>query len=109
MFLSPSTQRLTKGGTMQLSPPDAPATAIVAEQVDKAQGWATGLLDYCMKLLTEYGFRVLGAIVVMIVVYVVAGWTKRGVLAALTRAHLDPTIAKFTSNMSRYAVLVLGL
>ena len=38
-----------------------------------------------------------------------AGWTRRAVLAALTRANLDVTIAKFASNAARYAVVILGL
>jgi small conductance mechanosensitive channel len=62
-----------------------------------------------MKLLAEYGFRVLGAIAVLILAYVVAGWTKQAVSAALERARVDVTIAKFASNAARYAVIVLGL
>ena len=80
-----------------------------APTVNEAKNWAEGVFDYCMKLLTEYGFRVLGAIVVLIVAYIVAGWTKRAVLAALDRAKFDATISKFVSNVARYAVIVLGL
>jgi small conductance mechanosensitive channel len=45
----------------------------------------------------------------MVIAYFLAGWARRVVLAALARAHLDPTISKFASNMARYAVLVLAL
>ncbi len=84
-------------------------TPTVAESVDKAQGWARSLFDYCMKLLAEYGFRVLGALVVLVLAYFVAGWTKRASSAALERARFDPTISKFASNMARYGVMVLAL
>jgi small conductance mechanosensitive channel len=94
---------------MDPTPSDTAASSTIASQVDNAQGWASGIANYSMKLLAQYGFRVLGSIVVMVIAYYVAGWTRRVVLAALARAHLDPTISKFASNMARYAVLVLAL
>jgi small conductance mechanosensitive channel len=87
--------------------PAVPAT--VAEHVDKAQDWVADLWDYCAKLLAQYGFRFLGALIVLAIAYVLAGWTRRAVLAALSRANVEPTIAKFASNSSRYVVLILGL
>jgi small conductance mechanosensitive channel len=94
---------------MQPTPTDAVDSTIIAEHAEHVQGWVEGMVEYCTKLLAAYGFRVLGAIVVLIVAYIVAGWTRRAVLAALTRANLDVTIAKFASNAARYAVVVLGL
>jgi len=94
---------------MDPTPSDAAATSTIANHVDNAQGWATGVVDYSMNLLAQYGFRVLGSIIVMVIAYFLAGWARRAVLAALARAHLDPTISKFASNMARYAVLVLAL
>jgi small conductance mechanosensitive channel len=94
---------------MEPAPPDPAASSTIATQVDSAQGWASGVTEYSMRLLAQYGFRALGAIVVLIAAYFLAGWARRVVLAALTRAHLDPTISKFASNMTRYAVIVLGL
>src|SRR5262245_22889893 len=88
-------------------PTDAGAT--VVQQVDKAQSWISRIVDYSAQLLAQYGFRFLGAIVVLTIAYFVAGWTKRAVHAALVRTHVEPTIAKFTSNASRYAVLILAL
>jgi small conductance mechanosensitive channel len=87
--------------------PSVPDT--VAEHVDKAQDWVADLWEYCAKLLAQYGFRFLGALIVLAIAYIVAGWTRRAVLAALSRANVEPTIAKFASNASRYVVLILGL
>jgi small conductance mechanosensitive channel len=81
----------------------------VAENVDKARDWVGDLGAYCAKLLAQYGFRVLGALIVFAVAYVVAGWTKKAVHAALASAHLEPTIERFASNAARYAVLILGV
>jgi small conductance mechanosensitive channel len=94
---------------MQPTPPDALDAPTVAEKAEQVQGWVEGMVDYSSRLLAAYGFRVLGAIVVLILAYIVAGWTRRAVLAALTRANLDVTIAKFASNAARYAVVILGL
>jgi small conductance mechanosensitive channel len=94
---------------MQPTPPDATASTTVATQVEETRDWVVSLVDYSTKLLAEYGFKVLGAIVVLIIAYFVAGWTRRAVLAALARAHVEPTISKFASNMARYAVLILGV
>lgn len=94
---------------MQTTPTDAVDSATIAEHAEHVQGWVEGMVDYSARLLAAYGFRVLGAIVVLIVAYIVAGWTRRAVLAALTRANLDVTIAKFASNAARYAVVILGL
>ena len=94
---------------MAETPTDAVDSATIAEQVEHAQGWVEGVVDYSAKLLAAYGFRVLGAIIVLILAYILAGWTRRAVLAALTRANLDATISKFASNAARYAVLILGI
>jgi small conductance mechanosensitive channel len=80
-----------------------------AHPIDQAQDWVAGLLDYCKQQAAKYGLGLLGALVVLIVAYFVAGWTKRAVNAALDRARVDATISKFLSNIARYAVLILAL
>jgi small conductance mechanosensitive channel len=89
--------------------PSAEPAPTVAASVEHVQTWAERLLDYGARMLAQYGLRVLGALVVLVVSYFVANWTKRLVLAALDKAKFDPTISKFASNAARYAVLVLGL
>lgn len=88
---------------------DAGAPAAVAQQVDQARDRAGDLLDYLSRLLAQYGLRFLGALVILAIAYIVAGWTRRAVLAALSGAQVEPTIAKFAANASRYAVIILGL
>lgn len=92
---------------MQTTPADAGAS--VAEHVDNARTWMQSVVDSSAQLLTQYGFRLLGALIVFTIALVVAAWVRRAVRAALTRAHLEPTMTKFASNMARYAVLVLAL
>jgi small conductance mechanosensitive channel len=88
---------------------DTDSANTITEGVDKAQGWVGRLFEYCIKILTEYGFRVLGALVILFIAYFVANWTKRAVNAALDRARFDVTISKFAGNVARYAVMILGL
>jgi small conductance mechanosensitive channel len=92
---------------MQTTPADDGAS--VAEHVDNARTWMQSVVDSSAQLLTQYGFRLLGALIVFTIALVVAAWVRRAVRAALTRAHLEPTMTKFASNMARYAVLVLAL
>jgi len=94
---------------MQAPSIDAGAPVAVTEHVAQARDRVSDLLDYCSKLLAQYGFRFLGALVVLAIAYVLAGWTRRAVLVALSGANIEPTIAKFAGNASRYAVLILGL
>lgn len=94
---------------MQGGSTDPVVATSVAAQVDQARDGARDLWDYCAKLLAQYGFRFLGALVVLAIAYVLAGWTRRLILAALTGAHVEPTIARFGANAARYAVLILGL
>jgi len=94
---------------MQAGPTDPAAAATVAEHVDQARDWVSDLWEYCAKLLAQYGFRFLGAVVILIIASIVSRWTRRGVLAALARAGVEPTIAKFGGNASRYAVLILAV
>ena len=93
---------------MQAGTADA-AAANVVEHVDQARDWVRDLWDYSAKLLAQYGFRFLGAVIVLVAAALLARWTRRVVLAALTSARVEPTIARFGANASRYAVLILGL
>lgn len=52
--------------------------------------------------------NVLGAIVLIIATFVVAGWAGRAARKAVDRSKLDPTLSQFFASLARYAVLVLG-
>jgi small conductance mechanosensitive channel len=58
--------------------------------------------------LGSFLLNVLGAIVLLIVTFVVAGWAQRATRTVVERSELDPTLAAFFSSLARYAVLVLG-
>ncbi len=51
---------------------------------------------------------VVGAILLVIATFIVAGWAGRAVRKSVDRSNLDPTLAQFFSSVARYAVLILG-
>jgi Small-conductance mechanosensitive channel len=51
---------------------------------------------------------VAGAIVLLIITFVVAGWAKRATRRSMERSELDTTLRRFFSSLARYAVLILG-
>ena len=52
--------------------------------------------------------NLLGAILLLIVTVIVAGWAKRATRRMVERSDLDPTLAAFFSSLARYTVLILG-
>lgn len=52
--------------------------------------------------------NLLGAMLLIIVTFMVAGWAGRAVRRAVDQSKLDPTLAQFFASLARYAVLVLG-
>ena len=66
------------------------------------------LFDQVSGLVIQYGLDLLGAIVLLIGGWVVAGWAKRNVNRALARTpYLDPTLKPIVANIVRYVILVL--
>ena len=66
--------------------------------------------DAISALFIAYSFSVLGAIILIIVGYVVAGIVERSIHAALGRVRgFDATLRQFFATIARYAVLALVL
>jgi small conductance mechanosensitive channel len=57
------------------------------------------LLTQLSSLVTAYGLKVIGAILVLIVGRAVAGWARRATRKALERGKMDPTLIPFLSAM----------
>lgn len=57
----------------------------------------------------QYGGRVVGAIVVLVAVLVLSRWVRILVYRGLNRPKMDQTLAKFFSNLAKWAVLAFGL
>ena len=69
------------------------------EQLDK-------LLAEGAPLLTSYALRVVGALVLFLIAWTVAGWAQRMVVRGIEKRSLDLTLGKFTASLVRWLVLV---
>lgn len=61
-------------------------------------------------LVTTYGLSVVGAIVILVVGFVIAGWVRGSVKSALSRVQkVDETLRGFFSSLAYYAVVVFTI
>ena len=60
-----------------------------------------------MALVASYGLSVIGAIVILIVGFVVAGWARGSIKRGLSRfKNIDATLRSFFSSLAYYAVII---
>jgi len=61
-------------------------------------------------LVTSYGLSVIGAVVILIVGFVIAGWVRRSVEKGLSKFRkVDETLRSFFSSLAYYAVIVFTI
>ena len=64
------------------------------------------VIEQIIPIITEYGLNVIGAILILIVGWIVAGWSKRATIRMMNRSErMDPTVANFAASLVRYAVI----
>ncbi len=57
-------------------------------------------------LLIEYGPKVVGVLLVLLVGWVIAGWLESGVRKGLERKDFDATLTRFFAKLARYVILI---
>jgi len=57
--------------------------------------------------IVEYGMRVIGALLLLLVARVVSAWVKGFVIRSLERAKFDLTLTQFFASAARWILLVL--
>ncbi len=68
----------------------------------------TTLMEKLQVMALGYGLDLVGAIVILIVGWIVAGWIQKASYKGLSRLpKAEPTVTKAVSNLVRYLVLVL--
>jgi small conductance mechanosensitive channel len=68
------------------------------------------LIAQVLEVVTTYGLNVLGAIVILIVGWMAAGWISRAVGRAIGRMKkVDQTLRGFFQSLTRYAVIVFTI
>lgn len=68
------------------------------------------LIAQVLGVVTTYGLNIIGAIVILIVGWVAAGWISRAVGRALGRVKkVDETLQSFFQSLTRYAVIAFTI
>lgn len=67
------------------------------------------VLSRITTLITDWGLKVLGALVVLIVGRMIAKSIRKGVKKALERGNMDPTLIPFVSSLTYYMVMAFVL
>jgi len=67
---------------------------------------AEAAMQQIIELATTYALDVIGALAILIIGWIVAGWVSNRARGALTKAsRVDNTLAPFIANVVRYAIL----
>ncbi|MCB9654385.1 MAG: mechanosensitive ion channel [Deltaproteobacteria bacterium] len=66
-------------------------------------------LEKLQTLAVTYGLRIVGAIALLFVAWLIAGWMRRLVTKSLGKARIDETLSKFLGNLVRYLVIVMAV
>ena len=65
-------------------------------------------LSQASALAVQYSFSILGAVILLVVGWTLAGFVSRWAYEGLSRIHgIDETLARFFTNVIRYALLIL--
>jgi len=68
----------------------------------------TWLTENLVSQLTEFGLRVIAALLLFCAAWMLAAWMRRLTTRGLTRIAFDPTLTKFFGNVARWVVLILA-
>ena len=69
----------------------------------------SGIIALASSLITTWGLKVVGAIVVLLVGRWAAGWARKLVRKLGEKIELDPTLTPFLASLAYYAVIAMVL
>lgn len=84
-----------------------PITSAFGEFVTRVSEGDTSAETW-MLLWESAGWPIVKAIVLIVLVFIVAGWARKLVGNVVRRAKVEETLARFLSNLARYTVLIAG-
>jgi small conductance mechanosensitive channel len=62
-----------------------------------------------IELAGEFAPRLLGALVVLVLTWFIAGWVRAALSRAFKHTELDETLERFLANIAKWVVLVVGV
>jgi small conductance mechanosensitive channel len=93
--------------------PDVGTSEGVADKLkadaQQAAAEARHLADLVWNLVTDWGLKLIGVILLLVCAWTVAAWTRRVLYRSLNKPHFDQTLIRFLSNLSRWIILALAL
>jgi len=81
-------------------------TNTVAEAAQPAMNGAADIIETIRLMAVEYGMKVLGALVILIIGLWVAKLLKRGVVKLMERGKVDPTLISFVASLAHMTLQV---
>jgi len=69
------------------------------------QQTVAGIAETARAIVTTWGIRVVGALAVLIIGWIVAKWIRASMRKALSKTHMDATLVPFLSSLVYYLVL----
>ena len=70
--------------------------------------YSNEVVDQIVLILSTYGLKVVGAVAVLIVGWMIAGWTRRIVTKGLSKTErVDPMLIGFFASLAKYLVLAI--
>jgi len=70
-------------------------------------GQVSGMVDGLLPLITQWGLKVIGGLVVFIIGLMVAKSVRRGAQKVFDRTDMEPTLEKFLSSLLYYLILAV--
>lgn len=71
-------------------------------------GELTSLSEQLLPTLWDWGLKVLGGIVVLIIGLIIAKWVRRGLARLFDRTEMDETLEKFLTSLFYYLILIVA-
>lgn len=70
---------------------------------------AQHLVDTAGEFIVNYGFQMLGAVIILAVGWYVSKWSAKSIMSVCQRASLDVTLSKFLAGVTKTLVLIVVL
>jgi len=77
--------------------------------MENGQSFMERVIAISTDLVSTWGLRVIGAIAVLVIGWIVAKWVRGSVRKAMSRTRLDATLAPFVANLLYYGMLTFVL
>ncbi len=65
------------------------------------------IISAASTFIVNYGFQIIGAIIILILGWIVANWVSRATLNLCQRGNMDITLSKFFAGLAKMLVLVI--